>query len=246
MKAFAIAGALALCMVPSGCKTMPSGDLGTVLGDVLGSGAGDTTQLTLAEIDSGLRQALTLGTERVAVRIGQQNGYFGDSQIRIPLPGTLGDLQEQFDGVPYVSALFDDLELRMNRAAESAVPAAKQIVVNAVSSITLEDAVGILRGGETAATDYLRSRTEESLRQTFTPYVNQALTESGAFRTMQNVADAPGVGALLGDYRNDLTTHAVNFGLDGLFFYVAEEEKRIRENPIARTTELLRKVFGSR
>ena len=224
---------------------MPGDDLGAVLGDVLSGGAGETSELTLGEIDSGLRQALTLGTERVAVRIGQQNGYFGDPQIKIPLPGKLGELQETFDGVPYVSNLFDDLELRMNRAAESAVPAAKQIVVKAVSSITLEDAVGILRGGDTAATDYLRARTETSLRETFTPYVSQALTESGAFRTLQNVADAPGVNTLVGDYRNDLTTHAVNLGLDGLFYYVAAEEQRIRENPVARTTELLRKVFGS-
>ena len=245
MKVLAIAGALALCFVPSACETLPGDDLGAVLGDVLGGGAGDTSGLTVGEIDSGLRQALTLGTERVAGRIGLENGYFGDPQIKIPLPGKLGELQQTFDGVPFVSPLFDDLELRMNRAAESAVPAARQIVVDAVSSITLEDAVGILRGGNTAATDFLRARTETNLRQTFTPFVDQALTESGAFRSLQSVVDAPGVNALVGDYRNDLTTHAVNLGLDGLFYYVAAEEQRIRENPVARTTDLLRKVFGS-
>ena len=246
MKALVVAGALALCLVPSACESTGSGDFGTVLGDVLGGGAEDTAGLTVAEIDLGLRQALTLGTERVAVRVGKVDGYFADPKIHIPLPGTLGDLQQQFDGVPYISTLLDDLELRMNRAAESAVPAAKQIVVQAVSSITLEDAVGILRGGDTAATDFLRAKTEDSLRETFTPYIKQALSESGAFRTLQNVADAPGVSMIMGDYRDDLTKHAVNFGLDGLFYYVALEEQRIRENPLARTTELLRKVFGSR
>ena len=246
MKALAVAGALALCFVPSACESTNTSDIGAVLGDVLGGGSEDVSGLSIAEIDAGLRQALTLGTDRVAQRIGKIDGYFADPEIRIPLPGTLGDLQDQFQGVPYVSTLFNDLELRMNRAAESAVPAAKQIVVQAVTSITLEDAVGILRGGDTAATDYLRSRTEENLRETFTPFVKQALSESGAFRTLQNVADAPGVSMIVGDYRDELTTHAVNLGLDGLFHYVALEEQRIRENPLARTTELLRKVFGSR
>ena len=246
MKALATAGALALCLVPTACESTSASDIGAVLGDVLGGGAEDASGLSVSEIDAGLRQALTLGTERVAVRIGQVDGYFADPEIRIPLPGRLGELQDQFQGVPYISTLLNDLELRMNRAAESAVPAAKQIVVKAVTSITLEDAVGILRGGDTAATDYLRSKTEENLRQTFSPYIKQALSESGAFRTLQNVADAPGVSMIVGDYRDELTTHAVNLGLDGLFYYVAQEEQRIRENPLARTTELLRKVFGSR
>ena len=245
MKAIAIATALALCLVPTACKTTGSGELGTILGDVLGGSTGSETGLTTAEIDAGLRQALTIGTERVAGKIGVVDGYFADPQIHIPLPGKLGKLQQQFDGVPVVSPMFDDLELRMNRAAESAVPVAKTLVIDAVTSITLEDAIGILRGGDTAATDYLRGRTETSLRETFTPHVDQALTDSGAFRALQSVSTAPAVGALIGDYKSELTTHAVNLGLDGLFFYVAEEEKRIRENPVARTTELLRKVFGS-
>jgi len=243
MKAIAIAGALALCLVPTGCKTTPGGDYGTVLGDILGGG--DTgSGLTTAEIDAGLKQALTIGAERVAGKIGITNGYFGDPQIKIPLPGKLGELQRQFDGVPIVSPMFNDLELRMNRAAEAAVPIAKDLVVDAVTSITLQDAIGILRGGDSAATDYLRGRTENALRSAFTPHVDSALTNSGAFRALQNVTNAPGVNTLIGDYKSDLTTHAVNLGLDGLFFYVAKEEQRIRENPIARTTELLRKVFG--
>ena len=245
MRAIAIAGAMALCFAPAGCETTSGGEFGTVLGEVLTGGSTTQGGLTTAQIDAGLRQALTIGAERVAGQIGVTDGYFGDPQIRIPLPGRLGELQQQFDGVPIISPMFDDLELRMNRAAESAVPVAKKLVVDAVTSITLEDALGILRGGDTAATEYLRGRTEASLRQAFTPYVDQALSESGAFQALQNVATAPGVNALIGDYKSDLTTHAVNLGLNGLFFYVAEEEKRIRENPVARTTELLRKVFGS-
>lgn len=246
MKAITLAAALALCFVPTACETTGGGDFGTVLGEVL-TGTTGTTQggLTGAEIDAGLRQALTIGADRVAGKIGVADGYFGDPQIRIPLPGRLGELQQQFSGVPIVSPMFDDLELRMNRAAEAAVPVARDLVVDAVTSITLQDALGILRGGDTAATDFLRGRTEASLRSAFTPYVDQALTQSGAFQALQNVSSAPGVGSLVGNLKSDMTTHAVNFGLNGLFFYVAEEEKRIRENPVARTTELLRKVFGN-
>jgi len=244
MKAIAAAGALALCLVPSACESAGGVDYGTVLGDILGGGEDAGTGLTTEEINAGLKQALTIGTERVSGKIGVTNGYFGDPQIRIPLPGRLGELQRQFDGVPIVSPMFDDLELRMNRAAESAVPVAKDLVIDAVTSITIQDALGILRGGDTAATDYLRGRTETAVRSAFTPFVDRALTESGAFQALQNVTNTPAVGALIGDYKNDLTTHAVNLGLDGLFYYVAQEEKRIRENPIARTTELLRKVFG--
>ena len=133
----------------------------------------------------------------------------------------------------------------MNRAAEDAVPAGKRIVIDAIQSITIEDALGILRGGDTAATEFLRGRTEESLRQTFTPFVEDALTSSGAYRALDSVTSSQPLLAIAAtDYKSDLTTHAVQFGLDGLFTYLASEEQKIRENPVARTTELLRRVFG--
>jgi hypothetical protein len=146
-----------------------------------------------------------------------------------------------------LSGPLDDLQLRMNRAAEDAVPAGKRIVIDAVKSITIDDAVGILRGGDSAATDFLRGRTEENLRGLFTPYVESALEGSGAYRTLDSVVSSqPLLAVAATDYKSDLTTHAVQFGLDGLFTYLAVEEKKIRDNPVARTTELLRKVFGSR
>ncbi|MEM1150441.1 MAG: DUF4197 domain-containing protein, partial [Pseudomonadota bacterium] len=188
--------------------------------------------------------ALTIGTERVALDLGQVDGYFGDPQIRIPLPGRLGDLQETLQGIG-LSAPLDDLQLRLNRGAEAAVPQAKSLVISAVQSITLEDALGILKGGDTAATDFLRGRTEVGLRQALTPHIQTALESSGAYTALDSVAQRNGLGAFSTSLRDDLTTSAVNFGLDGLFVYVAAEEKRIREEPVARTTELLRKVFGA-
>ena len=118
-------------------------------------------------------------------------------------------------------------------------------MIHAVQSITIEDALGILRGGDTAATDFLRGRTEASLRQTFTPYVETALESSGAYQALDSVtSNQPLLAIAATDYKSDLTTYAVQFGLDGLFNYLAVEEEKIRENPVARTTELLRRVFG--
>ncbi len=247
MQRLAIA-ALAACVLPAGCETgNAGGEFGTVLGEVLGSypQSGPTDGLSTFEIDAGLRQALEIGTERVAAQIGVTDGYWADPKIRIPLPGRLGEAQWEL-GRLGLSGPLDDLQLRMNRAAEDAVPAGKTIVINAVKAITIDDAVGLLRGGDTAATDFLRGKTETSLRATFKPYVEAALTESGAYQTLDSVTSSvPMLAVAAVDYKSSLTSHAVDLGLDGLFDYLAVEEKQIRENPVARTTELLRKVFGT-
>ncbi|MEO1474824.1 MAG: DUF4197 domain-containing protein [Pseudomonadota bacterium] len=227
------------------CESGPTGGLGGVLEGIT-SGIGGATQggLSTAEIDAGLREALTIGTERVSAQLGATDGFFGDNRIRIPLPGRLGELQDQLTKVG-LSGPLDDLQLRMNRAAEASMPEARKLVVSAVRSITLEDALGILNGGDTAATDFLRGRTEASLTDAFRPYIDTALGDSGAFQTLDSVTSRYGLSAVSTDLRGDMTDHAVALGLNGLFYYVSEEERRIRENPVARTTELLRRVFGS-
>ncbi|MEM1104922.1 MAG: DUF4197 domain-containing protein [Pseudomonadota bacterium] len=226
--------------------TSGSGDLAGVLGGVLGElgTTGGASALSQAEIEAGLREALTVGTERVAADLGQVDGYFGDPEIRIPLPGRLGELQSGLSRVG-LSAPLDDLQLRLNRGAEAAVPQAKSLVISAVSSITLEDALGILRGGDTAATEFLRSRTETDLRAALTPHIRSGLQSAGAYAALDDVAARNGLSGLTASLSDDLTASAVNFGLDGLFLYVAAEETRIRENPVARTSELLQKVFGA-
>ncbi len=245
MRSFII-GALALCFIPASCESTDLGDLGQVLGEISGGADGQDGKDGLSgfEIDAGLRQALEIGTTRVADQLGVENGYWSNPQIKIPLPGRLGQAQEQLAGLG-LSGPLDDLQLRMNRAAEQAVPAGKTIVIDAVKSITIEDAIGLLRGGDTAATDFLRGKTEGNLRQTFTPYVESALASSGAYQTLDNVTSStPLLAVAAVDFKSDLTTHAVQFGLDGLFSYLAVEEKKIRDNPLARTTDLLRRVFG--
>jgi hypothetical protein len=244
-----IFGALALCLMPAACESTDLGELGQVLGDIASQTGGQGTnggELSAFEIDAGLRQALEIGATRVANQIGVTDGYWKDPNIQIPLPGRLGQVQSQLSSVG-LSGPLDDLQLRMNRAAEKAVPAGKAIVIDAVKSITIEDAIGLLRGGDTAATDFLRGKTEANLRTTFTPYVESALTSSGAYQTLDNLPSSqPLLAVAATDYKSDLTSFAVQYGLNGLFNYLAVEEKKIRDNPVARSTELLRRVFGSR
>ena len=239
-------GALGLALLTTGCAdTGTSGDFGRVLGDVLGSASTAQGPLTTAEIDAGLREALTVGTNLVANQLGRTDGYYGDPKVRIPLPKTYRSIQTNLAKVG-ASGPLDDLELRMNRAAEAAVPQGKQLILAAIRDMTIEDALKILNGGDTAATDYLRAKTETRLRSAFTPPVRDALSKSGAFSAAENVASQYGVGGITSSLQADLTSHAVGLGLDGMFLYVAEEEKKIRENPLARTTALLRRVFGTR
>jgi hypothetical protein len=234
-----ILAALVLAVLPAGCES--SGAYGPVLGDILTRPGGT---LTTAEIDAGLREALVVATTNVASQLGRENGYFGDQRIRIPLPKTYREVQRNL-AVVGASGPLDDVELRLNRAAEAAVPEARALILGAVRNMTIEDALGILRGGDTAATDFLRARTETQLAAAFTPHVRTALSQSGAFRSMESYLSGIGLGGTTSSVQADLTSHAVGLGLDGIFLYVAEEEKKIRENPLARTTDLLRKVFGA-
>ena len=232
-----VAAGLAATLALGACEA------GGPLGEVL-SGIGASQALSEAEIDAGLRQALELGTGTVAAQLGAVDGFFGDPRIKIPLPGVLGDAQRNLASVG-LSAPLDDLQLRMNRAAESAMPVAKNLVVDAVRSITIEDALSILQGGDTAATDFLRKRTEAELIAAFSPRLDAALAEAGAFQALDSAAGRAGLGGAVGQLRNDVVDQATAVGLDGVFLYLAEQERDIRENPAARTTDLLRRVFGS-
>jgi hypothetical protein len=229
--------ALVLALLPAGC-TSP--------GDYARGLASPRTQacspVTAAEIDAGLREALTLSTNTVAARLGRTDGYYSDPRVRIPLPRNYRKIRDRLALVNQ-SGHIDSLELLINRAAEAAMPRARALLVNAIRQMTMEDAIRILNGGDTAATAYLRDRTEPGLRAAFTPHVRDALARSGAFSLAEDVLRPYGLAGATERLQADLTAHAVQHGLDGIFLYVAEEEKSIRENPMARTTDLLRRVF---
>ena len=179
--------------------------------------------------------------------IGVPNGFLGNNLIRIPLPGFLGDMQSRLATLG-LSGPLDNLETQLNRGAEAAVPQARNIFVNAVSGLSIEDAIGIVNGGDNAATTLLQERTGGQLSSLFTPIMTDALQGAGAIQTFDNLSSrlnsiplAPRLGS---DAKSKLIGHGVDRGLDGMFTYIGREEAAIRANPAKRTSEILRRVFG--
>jgi hypothetical protein len=238
---FFLGGALAL-LPASASAQLTANDFMRALGNgARPSGAG----LSQADIGLGLKDALKVATRRVVSQVGKADGYFGDTAIRIPLPGPLeriaGPLRSFGAGF-----LLDDLSLRMNRAAEQAAPKAADIFVNAVTRMSFDDARGILTGPQDSATQYFRRATSGELTGAFRPIVSSALSGAGALKAWQavqgRILQNPMLGQIAGGF--DLTDFTVGKALDGLFYYVASEEKAIRTNPAARSTDLIRKIFG--
>ncbi|MGD9801522.1 MAG: DUF4197 domain-containing protein [Parvularculaceae bacterium] len=210
---------------------------------VPGAGGG----LTQADAAAGIRAALNNGVASAISTIGVTDGFLLNNLIHIPLPKTLKDMQSSLSKIG-LSGPLDTLETQLNRGAEAAVPKARSIFVDAISQMSISDAIGIVRGGNNAATDYLKERTFTPLTGLFTPIMTTALEQAGAIKTLDSLSArlkaiplAPKLGA---DAKTDLIRHGVQFGLDGMFVYVAKEEAAIRANPAKRTSEILRKVFG--
>ena len=208
---------------------------------------GATGALTEADAAAGIRAALNNGVSSAISTIGVRDGFLRNAQIRIPLPGFLQDMQSSLSRVG-LSGPLDTLETQLNRGAEAAVPEGRRIFVDAISGMSISDAIGIVRGGNNAATTYLKDRTFSPLTSLFTPIMSNALQQAGAIQTfdslaasLRNIPLAPQLGA---DAKNDLIQHGVQYGLDGMFLYIAKEEAAIRSNPAKRTSEILRRVFG--
>lgn len=198
-----------------------------------------------SEADSGLRQALTLGAESVVARLGKVDGYFKDPKVKIPLPPRLAKIQSTLGPIGGLKVL-DDLQLRMNRAAEAAAPEAKALFVDAIKGMSVTDAIGIVRGPADGATAFMKARTKDKLTAAFRPYVEKGLDNAGAFKAMDTATRQFGATGLAGNARTGLTDYAIGAALDGMFLYMAEEERAIRANPTRQTTSLLKKVFGAK
>jgi len=223
-------------------------DLLKSAGEALGSGK-STTQasgLTDAEVGRGLKEALSVGAERAIALLGQEGGYLDDPQVRIEPPKALKKAGKILDQLGYGS-LVDDFETSVNRAAEQALPATADIVKQTVADMTLEDVRGILSGGDDAATQFLRHKAGDRLHQAILPIVGSATDGAGATAAYKKLADqaSRSSGGLVSAESIDLDQYVTDKALDGLFLKLAAEERAIRENPAARTTDLLKKVFGA-
>ncbi|MDA0786610.1 MAG: DUF4197 domain-containing protein [Proteobacteria bacterium] len=206
-------------------------------------GGQSTQQLSNAEIGAGLREALKVGAQRVVGQVGATDGFNGDPAIHIPLPESLQRVQSTLARVG-LSSMTDDLELRLNRAAEAAAPEAQAVFWQAIDEMTWDDVREIFDGPDDAATRYLERTMSSPLATRMKPIVDANLAEVGAVRAYDQVMGRYKAVPFVPDVKADLTQHVLERALQGLFHYLAQEEAAIRRDPAKQTTDLLKKVFG--
>ena len=210
-----------------------------------GLGFGEEDGLSDAKIGAGLKEALQVATGNSVDLTGRVDGYFGNQAIRILMPDKLRTLEKGLRAVGYGPQV-DEFVLGMNRAAERSAPAAKQIFWDAIGAMTFDDGRKILAGGDTAATEFFKARTTDQLTAAFKPVVNGAMNEVGVTRQYRELVGRFEAIPFANSQVFDVDGYVVTRALDGLFHVVGEQERQIRANPAARTTELLREVFAKR
>jgi hypothetical protein len=204
-----------------------------------------TSNLTNSDITSGLKDALRVGTERVVGQLGKADGFNADPIIHIPLPDSMLRVKQALDAIG-LTAMMDDLELKLNRAAEAATPPAKKIFWNSIESMTLDDVTGIYNGPDDAATRYFQDKMSVPLAEAMQPIVEQAINQVGAVQAYDAVMGEYSSLPFVPNVKADLNSYVVTEGMNGIFHYIATEEAAIRQNPAERTTDILKKVFGAK
>lgn len=201
-------------------------------------------ELSSNQIDNGLKAALSKGVQTAINQLGKKNGFLDDASVRIPMPGALGQVEGLLRSV-HQEALADEFVDSMNHAAEKAVPVAASVFADAIQNMTVQDARTILNGPDDAATQYFRRTSDAELIKRFRPIVAAQTEKTGvtaAYKAMMQQAGP--LAQMLGGNTN-LDEYITEKALDGLFLKIAEEEKAIRTNPMARSSEILKQVFGS-
>ena len=221
-----------------------TGQASGLIGSMGGGKSLGSTALTNQDIAAGLKEALRVGSERVVAELGRADGFAADPDIHIPLPPTLAKMQKALKGIG-MSGLADDLELRLNRAAEAATPKAKAIFWKAIESLTLDDVKAIYNGPDDAATRYFRRATGEPLKDAMRPIVDRGLSQVGALAAYDAAVSHYRSIPFVPDVKADLNGYVLGKALDGIFLYLAREEAAIRRDPLKRTTDLLVRVFGA-
>lgn len=206
---------------------------------------GKQATLSNEDIVAGLKEALVLGSEKGANSLSQVNGFFANAALKILLPPEAARMENTLRKVG-LGKQVDDAILSMNRAAEDACKSAAPIFVNAIKTMSVQDALGILKGNDTAATAYLRGRTGTELGNAFRPVISQSLEKVNATKYWNTVVSSYNKINFLGGQKinPDLSAYVTERALTGIFLQVGQEEKNIRQNPVARTSEILKKVFG--
>jgi len=196
------------------------------------------------EAVAALKAALDKGARQAVSSLGRTDGFLGDPRVKIPLPESLQKAEGWMRRLG-MGRYADELVLSMNRAAEAAVPEARTLLVGAVKKMTVEDAKGILTGGDTAGTAYFRRSTEEQLRVRFLPIVSKATARVKLAEKYNEYADKGVRFGLLSQQDANLDAYVTQKALDGLFLVIADEERKIRQDPVGSASSLIRKVFGA-
>lgn len=208
-------------------------------GNVSNSASG----LSDSKIASGLKEALSVGTENAVKLVSKPGGYLNNDAIKIRLPQDLRPVESILQAAGQ-GARIDDFVASMNHAAESAAPEAAKIFGNAVKEMTIDDARKLLSGNDTAITDYFKSKTSSQLAAAFRPHVEAAMNANNVTQRYQALASQVPKVPFMNSSTMDINTYVVNKALDGLFYMLGQQEKQIRANPAARSTALLKQVFG--
>lgn len=206
--------------------------------------AANLDRISNADATSGLKQALNDGSLAAVAKLGVENGFFGDPRVKIPLPPNLKRVEGAMRALG-MRRQADELVLSMNRAAEAAVPEAKQLLLDAVRKMTVQDAKQILTGGDTAGTEYFKRTTSKQLTERFLPIVKKATDRVGLAQQYNAIASQ---GASLGLVKEDQATierYVTQKALDGLYFMIGEQEKAFRRNPLGASSDIVKRVFGA-
>lgn len=240
----AVASAILICLATASDAGMLD-DIGNLLkgGKVPGIPG---TVADDAQVVSGLKEALSIGTANAVADTSKVDGYFANQAIRILMPEKVRKVADVLGRVGYQKEV-DDFVLSMNRAAEAAAPRAKAHFVDAIREMTFEDARKILGGGDTAATEYFRGKTQKKLYDEFRPAVSASMDNVGVTRSYKEMVGKYSALPLAGKTESvDLDHYVTTKALDGLFYMLGQEEKKIRTDPAARVTDLLKTVFGGK
>lgn len=201
-------------------------------------------QLSSSDTAGGLKEALTQGAGKAVELLGAKDGFLGNPKVKIGLPGNLDKAAKMMRKLG-MGGTIDELETAMNRAAEAAVPEAKKLLVDSIKSMSVDDAKGILTGGDNAATEYFKRSTSEPLKEKFKPIVQQAMAKVKVADAFDNFAGKAATFGVIKKEDAQLDNYVTGKALDGLYKMIAEEEKAIRGNPIGAAGNLAKKVFGA-
>jgi hypothetical protein len=224
-----------------GCTTAQINQAVSDANQILNSNQGPTT----AEVGDGLKEALTNGISKGADLVSVTDGYFKNPEIKIPFPPDVKKVEDKLRQIGLGNQV-DNFILTLNRGAEDAAIQAKPIFINAIKQMTIQDAWAILRGQPDAATQYLQKTTSAQLKEKFMPVIQNSLNKVEATKHYGDIVNTYNKIPFVDKVNPDLNSYATDMAIKGLFTMIAKEELNIRQNPVARTTDLLKKVFGAK